>query len=69
MSESEESLQELNHLLKENWDRIADDYYTDAHRTSRNFDAVIALYLPHYLKRTSIQSCGWRHILKHAQKE
>lgn len=46
-----ENLHKLNLLLKKKWDQIAYDYYNDIHPTSRNFDAVIDFYLPHYVKR------------------
>lgn len=51
MKSLKKNFHKLNYLLKERWDRIAHDYYTNTHRTSRNFDAVIEFYLPHYLER------------------
>ena len=44
----------LEELLVRRWDEIAEDYYSGAHPTTRNFDAVIDAHLPRYLHRLSL---------------
>lgn len=37
--------------LKNTWDKIANDYYNDEHKTCRIFDAIIDYNLPYFFKK------------------
>lgn len=45
----------LGSLSKQQWDRIAEDYYSPSHVTTRNFDAIIDTYLSRFLCRINLE--------------
>ena len=40
------NMERLTHYLKMIWDTIANEYYSEVHKTSRNFDTIIHIHLP-----------------------
>ena len=45
----------LGYLSKLEWDRIAKDYYSSSHITTRNFDVIIDAFLPRFLSRVNLE--------------
>lgn len=45
----------LGLLSKQQWDRIAEDYYSPSHVTTRNFDVIIDAYLSRFLCRINLE--------------